>query len=537
MRNLRAIWSESTSIGAKTLLIGLDSEDTRHLDALLAEGVCPILAGLGRSLRRIKIENYAGMGEGVFWPSAATGLKPSEHGRYFCVQFDPKTYSVHPFSYRKTKLMPAIWDRLDADGSKVAVIDWPRSRFSRLANGLVLDDWLTHDPIGPMRSHPPQLAAAVVAKYGVNPFGEGGLCARGLRTREDYDWLIAATLARIGAKTRFAVDQLKARDWDLFCVVFQEPHDVGHYAFHVGDPRHPRHDPEIAAHVGEPRRRTSMAVDRAVGEIMEAAGRGVEIVILSGPGMARLVTANEILEQILRRLDLGLEAARSPVEKAQVAYRNHIPMGLRRRLTPIARGLLGRVINPDYRRRRFFAVPHNPNAGCIRLNLKGRERYGAVDVKDRDRVIASLSADLRALKDADTGAPIVERIVRPDDDGPFTNDLPDLFVIWGRDRRPRRIASDKIGVIENPDVARTGDHTDEGAIWALPGRLVAAQGRAFIRPHEAAKIILDAARRRPIMDGSLKPKDDAVRGFVPVGEHLDVDDHALAHFDPALDRR
>ena len=486
-------WGTDAAVAARTLILGLDSLDTPLVDAMIAAHALPAFDRLSKSLKRQRVFNYDGMGEGVFWPSAATGATPGEHGRYYCLQFDPETYRSIPKDGRFAH--ETVWEKLDRTGRAVAAIDWPRSPAARLRNGLFIDGWLPHDRVGALIAHPSGVRRDLVARYGGDPLGDG-LCVNIPITEEEFRQLIETHRARIAAKTRFCLDRLN-RDWDLFAVAFQEFHDAAHYAWHIHDPSHPRHDARAAARIGDPVREAVIALDEAVGRIAEAAGRDCEILVLTGPGMSRLETANDCFEEAVRRIDVGLAAEASPHEQAQKVYRSLAPQWLRKSLSPLVRGALGPAVNAEYRRRRFFAVPHNTNAGCVRINLKGRERYGVVEPgADLERTIAGLTEDIHALRNADTGAPLVERVARNDYRGPAAHLLPDLFVIWRREDPIRRIASRKVGVLVAPEIPRTGDHTEEGALWASPGLLDPFAGAAFIRPHEAANVFLAAAMRR-----------------------------------------
>lgn len=413
------------------------------------------------------------------------------------VQFDPETYEPYRFDESRHFQATALWDALDAEGRRVCVIDWPRGPFGKIANGVLLDNWLQHDPPSPARSFPEALARDVVERYGADPFG-AGLHQHTLETGEAVKWAIETCRARIAAKTRFCVDQLRGGEWDLFAPVFSEPHDLGHYAFHLHDCGHPKFDPVLAA-VGDPLREICLALDRALAEIIAAAGEDCEVMMLTGPGMAPLATANGVMELIAKRLDLGLPAEETPAAKAREAYRSAIPSPIRGALSPIKRFILGEPKNPEYRRRRFFAVPGSDHAGCIRVNVKGRERDGTVSPgADYDRLIETIVRDFSEIRDADTGEPVVGDIVRTRQiyRGPAAAVLPDLFIPWRRERPLRRIASLKIGVIDVPErKMRTGDHTSYGGFWARRERLASLATGGPLRPHGLTGAILASARR------------------------------------------
>ena len=92
----------------------------------VADLMLPYTGGQPQS-RHAALGIYPGMGAGAFWASGATGVTPADHGRYFFLQFNPKTYDVAPFHERHTYRRQPFWEDLDEQGRRVAVIDWHRA--------------------------------------------------------------------------------------------------------------------------------------------------------------------------------------------------------------------------------------------------------------------------------------------------------------------------------------------------------------------------------------------------------------------------
>jgi predicted AlkP superfamily phosphohydrolase/phosphomutase len=97
-----------------------------------------------------------------------------------------------------------------------------------------------------------------------------------------------------------------------------------------------------------------------------------------------------------------------------------------------------------------FAVPSFAE-GYIRINLKGREPNGLVDLSEYHAVCDDICEKLYRLKEPRTGIPMVTRIVRtrenPLDRDPKLPD-PDLIIVWQDE-----YASD---VMDSPDYGRFG---------------------------------------------------------------------------------
>lgn len=487
-------------MGAKALFIGLDGLDDGKIETLMAAGDLPHFKALQASSKHASIRNYPGMGAGVFWSSAACGVTPDYHGRYFHLQFDHRTYDVKPFEENKNFRTPALWTTLDREGRRIAVLDWHRGPFQPMENGFLLDNWLGHDSTSDTRSYPAPMAAKIIQQYGGDPFA-GGSWNRLLNSLEAHVDFIEQACQRIETKAQLVCDQIAEGDWDLYAPCFSELHDVGHYVYHVMDTEHPLHDPELRKAMGDPLRTCYLALDKAVGKMIAAAGPDAAIMMLAGPGMMRLVSANTAIEEIARRLDLGVGAPQNASEQAKQAYRSLIPEALRRRMAPFARLIRRNVANNVFSHRRFFGIPHNDNSACIRINVKGREANGMVEPgAEYDAVVGEIRDGLKQIEDADTGIKIVENIVsvQHDYDGPNVDMLPDIFIEWNRSgdlKSIHRIRSPKIGEIEPPPSRRTGDHTVTGFFWArgTDGEIFAREG--WRQPHEVTDVICNAARR------------------------------------------
>ena len=131
---------------------------------------------------------------------------------------------------------------------------------------------------------------------------------------------------------------------------------------------------------------------------------------------------------------------------------------------------------------RCFVVDNGLTVGGIRFNLAGREPRGMLEPRAAPEFCRQLTGDLRDIVDADSGRPIVARVLRTADlyTGEHLHDLPDLLVAWS-DERPLgsttvgsgrgarvRLASGKIGAVEGDNrYCRSGDHRREGLFVAV----------------------------------------------------------------------
>jgi predicted AlkP superfamily phosphohydrolase/phosphomutase len=388
-------------------------------------------------------------------------------------------------------------------------------------NGVHLIEWGGHDAQGGFATWPPELGREIEAEFGRHPTPSN--CDAIARTPAGFAEFVAG-LER-GAATRAAwTRRLLARDdWDLLLQVFSESHCGGHQAWHLHDPGHPGHDAALSARLGDPIRRTYRAIDAAIGAILEEAGDAT-VVVFSCHGMGKWTGAHHLLRDILVRLGVTEPPPVSPSEPpARAALRRAwqaLPAPARR----LVRRAAGRAERPaaapepgPWHQRvsdgdqasRCFPLMNGLAVSGIRVNLRGREPCGIVAPgAEREGFEAALAADLLAITDERTGAPLVRRVLRSRDlyAGEHLDLLPDLLVEWdstvgtgntqvgGGRGATVRARSPKIGVVEGTNrYGRTGEHRREGLFVAAgpgitPGTIAAPISTMDLGPILAAAV-------------------------------------------------
>jgi predicted AlkP superfamily phosphohydrolase/phosphomutase len=123
----------------------------------------------------------------------------------------------------------------------------------------------------------------------------------------------------------------------------------------------------------------------------------------------------------------------------------------------------------DFKNSKAWVLPTDLQ-GFIRINLSGREPQGNVSAAEYDVLLNEIESCLLALKNADTGEPIVEKVFkirRLYPQSPYTDLLPDLSVLWCN-KPVKRIDSPAFGEIQVPPltIRRSGNHRPEGFCFA-----------------------------------------------------------------------
>jgi predicted AlkP superfamily phosphohydrolase/phosphomutase len=456
-------------VSPKVLFIGLDAASRDLVLDWCEQGLLPNLRSLQQQGSWGLTVNAPAVYTGSLWPSVWSGTGPGSHGCYYNEQLQPGTYKVAEFLGDSVKREP-FWNVLSRAGHRIGLFDVPKAPVSHGLNGIHVVDWGTHDADFSACSWPPQLIDEIHARHGTPPFRR-------------CDWMIehpggerelrGHLLRSIEMKVAITEDLLRREPWDLFMVTFGESHCVGHQLWHLHDASHPKHNPALAKELGDPVREVYLALDRAVGRLLEYAGPQTTVVLLCSHGMSAHYDATYLLDEILRRLDgRSTPVARSVLDWARRNWKK-LPLSFTERFTPFARAVNRLPDSADRRHRPSFVVPTNANSAGIRLNLAGREPAGILQPgQEAEEYVVQLIADLHELVEPASGRPLVKEVLHSADvfPGEHASLLPDLFVRWHRDTPITGASSPKIGTIVEEDTStrRTGDHR-AGGLFLLRG--------------------------------------------------------------------
>jgi predicted AlkP superfamily phosphohydrolase/phosphomutase len=146
---------------------------------------------------------------------------------------------------------------------------------------------------------------------------------------------------------------------------------------------------------------------------------------------------------------------------------------------------------------RYYPVPHNDNAGAIRINLAGRDPHGIVSRgQEYDQVCRELAGRLLRIRDASGNKPLVSEVIRIHDqfNGPWLDLMPDLLVVWNRRADVSEITSPDIGrLVNKSDNHRTGDHSRRGLV--ISSNPFGHDKEMTLDPTQVTPILLEAAKR------------------------------------------
>ncbi|MBD2310848.1 alkaline phosphatase family protein [Desertifilum sp. FACHB-1129] len=508
---------------SKVAFIGIDAADKDLILLWAKSGLLPTFQSLLNTAAWTPTTSPVGFYVGSIWPSFATGLSPTQHGCYCYSQLRPGTYRTERYSVFDFK-SELFWDTISRAGRRVAIIDVPRIPPSENLNGIQIVDWGTHDPDLPDRLYtwPTSLASEIEAKYGRDPIG---YCNRITRNVEGFTQFRNNLIERTQKKAQLSSQFLQQEKWDLFMTVFAESHCVGHQCWHLNDPTHPKYDSAIAQAVGNPIQDIYIAIDKAIGDLLQQIDSDTTVFVLASHGMGPHYDGTFLLDEILCRL----EKVKTPAVQRQVAkalnsswekkpiirhfmqpLRKYIWQPMRDRLWKSDKPIRHALQEPDTSNRKCFTLPNNDVYGGIRLNLVGREPNGKIHPgAEYEAYCQQLTQDLMDIINVKTGQPIVKRVLKTQDhyQGEYLDHFPDLLVEWNREAPIAQVSSPKIGTLEKvfPGV-RTGDHKPDGLLFAYgpgiaPGQLEAPISILDFAPTIAALLEVTL----PKVDGKVIP--------------------------------
>ncbi|MBA2686424.1 MAG: alkaline phosphatase family protein [Gemmatimonadaceae bacterium] len=478
----------------KVLVLGIDAASPDLLDEWIADGSLPNLAALAARGLVARTRGIEGFFVGSTWASFYTGTNPSRHGLHYQMQLVPGSYRLEDRARGTFVEGDPFWRAVSRAGKRVAVLDVPLAKLEPELHGVQVVEWGAHDAFFGFATNPPELAAEIEARTGKHTAASS--CDAPARDAGAYIEFVAALEEGVRRKGIWSAELLARGNWDLFMQVFTESHCVGHQCWHLHDVSHPAHEPHVAAATGDPLRTVYRAIDCAIGELVATAG-DAQIVVFAAHGMSHRFGAHFLLRDILCALGVAARTPRSLGERLREEIARvwrALPTPVRATLAPLRDRAVReegvRVGVPatgvDVDRSRCFPLANGLAVSGIRLNLVGREPRGTLAPGDEEaRFVAQLQADLLAIVDEVSGAPLVKRVIRTRGlyEGEHLDSLPDLLVEWndavargstalGSGAGARvRATSNKLGVVEGAnDYGRSGEHRPGGWLVAAgPG--------------------------------------------------------------------
>ncbi|MGF1515219.1 MAG: alkaline phosphatase family protein [Elainellaceae cyanobacterium] len=499
---------------APVIAIGLDAAQPDVLDAWMDQGYLKNLARLRKQGAYGLLENFSAFSAETPWTTFATGCRPHKTGYWSPLRFRKGSYKLETRAAYEYEEFPPFY-ALGQD-YRVAAFDVPQVRLNENISGVQVAAWGAHSPQIPSGSLPPELFGELVKTHGAHPglHKDYSVCLD-LKTTNRLRNTLKEGIAR---RSAICQEILQQEPWDLFVTVFGEAHSAGHNFWQLSQPDHPLYETFKSQVTVDPMLECFEAIDKAIGEILSKAPDNARVLVFSAHGMGPNtmdLPSTTILPEFLYRLNFpgqtqlfsrensGAELEPPLAKMENNFWERHIwgtkhdtswlRTFLRRRvpnkLYKLVEGLIdpereGELISPFRLGRKTRIVPFQPAAwyaplwpsmkafalpsfaeGYVRVNLKGREPNGLVAPEDYDAFCDQLVEKIRQMKDARTGVPMAQEIIRtrqsPTEDDSRLPDA-DIVVVWQEEYASDSIESPDVGRIGPVPHYRSGSHRPEG---------------------------------------------------------------------------
>ena len=302
----------------RTLLIGLDAADEQMILPLVQSGRLPALARFYREGVTGPLRSHRPMLSPILWTSIATGVSPEQHGVLDFIQFD-EAGRASPIGSRARRAA-AFWEILGSAGVKVAVVGWLASFPATPVNGYLVSDRFTIHPfetpdsepsldpagktyppglideIAPLAVRPEQISTDDLQRdFGVPPASswssartegaKGAARGRPQSSPGDADErALRVVLSTTRSYAAVAERLLREKAPELTAVYFDGVDRLLHIFADVASPPLKGSDPRRAVRYGSVGEHFYSAIDRTVGELAQAAGPDVTIIVVSDHG-------------------------------------------------------------------------------------------------------------------------------------------------------------------------------------------------------------------------------------------------------------
>ncbi len=285
----------------RLLVIGLDAADWDAIDPLIRAGKLPRLAGLRSAGASGPLHSHLPMLSPILWTTIATGLSPERHRVLDFTESDGRG-GARPIG-TAARRAPAIWDLLGDASWKVGVVGWLATWPAPRVSGWLVSDRLTIHPFESLAAAPAPSPAGktwpaelyeevmprATAPEALTAFDLEG--AFGVSPADPAAEALAAderALCVVLAATRThrdaAVEILRSHRPDLMAVYFDGIDRLSHLFADVAETPLAGADPRRAARYGQVIPRFYEIIDGAVGAVVDAAGPGATVLIVSDHG-------------------------------------------------------------------------------------------------------------------------------------------------------------------------------------------------------------------------------------------------------------
>ncbi|MCE9620623.1 MAG: alkaline phosphatase family protein [Planctomycetes bacterium] len=283
----------------RLLIIGWDAADWNLIDPLMAQGKMPNLKRLVEAGVRSDLATLEPTLSPILWSSIATGKTADKHGILNFVEPNPAGGGVR-IAASTTRRTKALWNILTQAGLKVNAVSWYASHPAEPISGACVTNlfqegepadasmpWALQAAAVHPESLSESLAACRVATSGVKREEVLAMIPmlHDLKRGDERPRALAKQLARMKSVHQATLSILRgSTDWNCTMVFYETIDTIGHHFMQFVAPRMPHVHKDEVRWFGGVMNRTYELHDRMLGELLEAAGPGTTVLLLSDHG-------------------------------------------------------------------------------------------------------------------------------------------------------------------------------------------------------------------------------------------------------------
>ena len=228
--------------------------------------------------------------------------------------------------------------------------------------------------------------------------------------RIDEATFIADAYTAMHDRMKIMEHELQKKNWNLFVSVYETTDRFQHMFYRLIDPKHPYHDPELAAKYANAIRDLYVQCDKIVGKAMEYVDENTTIMVVSDHGFHSFRKSVNLNTWLVKNGYMYLHG----MEDKNYTLNDLFDKGQF-------------WVNTDWTKTKAYAM----GLGQIYINLQGREKNGTVAPgEEYAKLQDELIAKLKEIKDEETGETVILDVYRRDDiyRGEYIGNAPDLMV-------------------------------------------------------------------------------------------------------------
>lgn len=529
---------------SRVLAIGIDGPTNDLFEDWIEQGLLPNLKKLKEQSQFGHVVHDKLHSNQNSWLPFLTGIS-IEKLDYWLSNYNPGNYHNHNNCLYNLHDYPPFYS---LDDVKVVMFDLPVA-ISEQVNGVQVVGWASELNETYSDSRPEELISKIEDIYGTDPKQEGAIAfyndregryGKSYRVPSAYDLkelnvfkekIVQSTQTR----RRICEDLMNQYDWDLFITAFSEIHVAGHTLWHMSQ-EHPiqglreQLDSDLLFEVYQ-------SVDVEIGKLVESCQDDTTVVFYTIDSVVSDGLENPrsvFLPELLYRWSFPGKAALAPgvagdeVPEPGLNFLEHwkhevwklrTSEGDAELQSPLEQEGLNDTFSwqptnwykPLWPKMKAFALPSVAD-GSIRLNVKGREQGGIIEIEHYDAVCDEITQMLEQVIDARTGKKIVSNVLRVKQD-PFENDTKqspaDLIVLFREELPSDTVDSPTLGRIGPIPFFRPGGHQKQGSTIKncfmirtaeSENRLVSSHGQLEDIPATIAALLGKSLQTEPMVN-------------------------------------